>query len=100
VVNDSTATFADDLAALVAKAEALVGRAAEIAVMRAKDGRQFGAATQEQLVKLGPTLKELAIAVDELAAGEVKAAAAKAAEREAERFEPRGTRVTGMVTRV
>jgi hypothetical protein len=86
-MSDSAATFADDLAAVVAQAKALVGRAAEIAEMRAKDGRQLGATTREQLAALSPVLKELGSAVDEIVAGEIKDAAAKAAEREAERFE-------------
>ena len=79
-------TFADDLAALVAQAKALIQRAAEIAEMRAKDGRRLGAATQEQLTALAPALKELASGVDAIAAGEVRDAAETALQRETERF--------------
>ena len=81
------ATFADDLAALRVQAEALVERAQEIAAMRAKDRRQLGAATREQLTALSPALKDLAGVVDEIVSGEAKNSAIKAAEREAERFQ-------------
>ena len=65
-MSDPAPTFADDLAALHVQAEALVERAQEIAAMRAKDRRQLGAATQEQLTALSPALKDLAGVVDQI----------------------------------
>ena len=85
-MSDARLTFADDLAALVVHAGTLVERAAEIAAMRAKDGRQLGTATQEQLAALASVLKDLASAVDAIAAGEAKDAAETALQRETERF--------------